>query len=269
MKRAAGTSRIAEAFDRSRTENRAALLTYLTLGYPSPEKSMDLVEVAVASGADLVELGVPFSDPLADGPVIQRATHLALQRGTTVGRCLEMAQDLRARGIAAPFVFMGYFNPILAYGQDAFCRACYEAQVDGLLVPDLPPEEGTELERACQRYGLALVYLLAPTSTPERIRLVTERSNGFVYLVSVAGVTGPRNRLDDDLISFVSHVRAVTDKPLAVGFGISTPAQAQTVAGFADGVVVGSAIVRLAEATDGITRIASLVDSLRQAAVRG
>ena len=264
-----GTQRIAEIFKRSRVENRAALLAYLTLGYPSRKRSLALVEAAVAGGADLVELGIPFSDPLADGAVIQRATHLALQQGTTVARCLEMATSLRKRGIVVPFVFMGYYNPILSFGEDAFCRACHEANVDGLIVPDLPPEEGGELEIACRRHGLALVYLLAPTSTPNRIRVVTERSSGFVYLVSVAGVTGPRKNLGHDLGSFVSRVRAVTAKPLAVGFGISTPAQAEKVAVLADGVVVGSALVRLAEETDGSAMVTSLVSSLREAVARG
>ena len=263
-----GMQRIAKTFKQSQVENRAALLTYLTLGYPSPKRSLALIEAAVAGGADLVELGVPFSDPLADGPVIQRATHLALQQGTTVGGCLEMATSLRKRGIMVPFVFMGYYNPILAYGEDAFCRACHTANVDGLIVPDLPPEEGGGLEKACRRHGLALIYLLAPTSTPDRIRVVTERSSGFVYLVSVAGVTGPRKNLGDDLGSFVSRVRAVTDKPLAVGFGISTPAQAGKVAALADGVVVGSALVRLAEAPDGGAMVTSLVSSVRQAVAR-
>lgn len=262
-----GAGRIVAAFGRARAENRAALIPYLTLGYPTPEMSLALAEAAVAGGADLLELGVPFSDPLADGPVIQRATHMALGQGITVARCLEMARSLRQREIMVPLIFMGYYNPILSYGEEAFCRACYEVHVDGLIVPDLPPEEGQGLEKACQAYGLALIYLLAPTSTPERIRLVTERSGGFVYLVSVAGITGPRERLPSDLDAFVRRVRAVTDKPLAVGFGISTPEQAAQVAALADGVVVGSALVRLAEEADGREKVKSLVGGLRHATV--
>jgi tryptophan synthase alpha chain len=160
---------------------------------------------------------------------------------------------------------MGYYNPILAYGQESFCRDCRQTGVDGLIVPDLPPEEAAGLEGACREHGLALIYLLAPTSTPERIRLVTERSQGFVYLVSVAGITGPRESLPADLGAFVRRVREATDKPLAVGFGISTPAQAGQVAALADGVVVGSALVRLAERADGAAKIAALVSELRQA----
>jgi len=260
-----GVQRIAAVFEGTRAENRAALMPYLPLGYPTPETSLAMVEVVVAGGADMLELGVPFSDPLADGPTIQGATHVALQQGMTVARCLEMAQELRQRGTTLPFIFMGYYNPILAYGEESFCRACREIGVDGLIVPDLPPGEGEMLERACRQHGLALIYLLAPTSTPDRVRLVTERSQGFVYLVSVAGITGARGSLPPDLAAFVDRVRAVTDKPLAVGFGISTPEQAGQVAALADGVIVGSALVRLTGETDGREKVKAFVAGLRQA----
>ena len=260
-----GVGRINSVFEQTHAENRAALMPYLTLGYPTPEESLALVEAAVAGGADLLELGVPFSDPLADGPVIQRATHAARLQGVTVARCLEMAQELRRRGIVVPFVFMGYYNPILAYGEEAFCRACCEVNVDGLIVPDLPPEEGGDLEEACRRYGLALIYLLAPTSTLDRVRLVVERSQGFVYLVSITGTTGPRDRLPPDLAGFVNRVRTMTNTPLAVGFGISTPEQAGRVAALADGVIVGSALLRLAAGTDRERKVRSFVSQLRDA----
>lgn len=261
-----GTQRIASLFQQARAENRAALIPYLTLGYPTLETSLHLAEAAIAGGADLLELGVPFTDPLADGPVIQRATHVALQQGMTVARCLEMARRLRQHDPSIPFIFMGYYNPILTYGEEAFCRACCEASVDGLIVPDLPPEEGRTLEAACCEYNLALIYLLAPTSTPDRIRLVTEHSRGFVYLVSVTGITGSRDRLPPDLAAFVKRVRTVTDKPLAVGFGISTPEQAAQVAALADGVIVGSALVCLAEEEHAPEKIQSFVVELRDAA---
>jgi tryptophan synthase alpha chain len=262
-----GVQRIAAVF--ARTEGRAALMPYLTLGYPTPAASSALVEAAIAAGADLLELGVPFSDPLADGPTIQRATHVALQQGMTVARCLERVADLRARGLATPFLLMGYYNPILAHGEAAFCHACRTAGVDGLIVPDLPPEEGKALEAACRQHGLALVYLLTPASPPARIRLVTDRSQGFVYLVSVTGITGARERLPTDLAAFVARVRAETDKPLAVGFGISTAEQAQQVAALADGVIVGSAVVRLATESDGVERVRSFVARLHRAMTRG
>jgi tryptophan synthase alpha chain len=264
MSKSNGVQRIAAVFERTRAENRAALMPYLALGHPTPEASLESIKMTLAGGADLLELGLPFSDPLADGPVIQRATHMALQQGTTVARCLEMVRDLRQGGVVIPLIFMGYYNPILAYGKEAFCRACSEVQIDGLIVPDLPPEEGVRLEKACNRHGLALIYLLAPTSTPERIRLVSERSQGFVYLVSVTGTTGAREQLAADLAAFVERVRAVTEKPLAVGFGISTADQARQVADLADGVIVGSALVRLAEEKAG-ERINSFVTELRQA----
>lgn len=260
-----GVQRIAAVFEGTRAEHRAALMPYLALGYPTPETSLEMVEAAVAGGADMLELGVPFSDPLADGPTIQRATHVALQQGMTVVRCLETAQELRQRGITLPFIFMGYYNPILAYGEESFCRACCEVGVDGLIVPDLPPGEGETLERACRQHGLALIYLLAPTSTPDRVQLVTGRSQGFVYLVSVVGITGARGQLPPDLAAFVGRVRAVTDKPLAVGFGISTPEQAGQVAALVDGVIVGSALVRLAGETDGIEKVKTFVAELRRA----
>jgi tryptophan synthase alpha chain len=263
-----GVERIARVFKTARSDNRAALLPYLTLGYPTPSALMDLAEAVVGSGADILELGIPFSDPLADGPVVQQATQIALQQGITTARCLEMAHRLRMRGIMVPFVFMGYYNPILAFGEEAFCRACRDAKVDGLIVPDLPPEEDAQLVEACRENELALIYLLAPTSTPERIQLVTERSQGFVYLVSVTGVTGARKQLPSDLARFVSRVRSVTDKPLAVGFGISTPEQTRLVARHADGVIVGSALLKLCQGKNGPERAASFIHSLSRGVKR-
>ncbi|MBN1889053.1 MAG: tryptophan synthase subunit alpha [Thermoflexales bacterium] len=263
MENARGVQTITAAFARAKAQNRAALMPYAVLGYPTPEASLAVVEAAVAGGADVVELGVPFSDPLADGPIIQAATQRALEQGTSVPACLEAVRALRSRGLATPFMLMGYYNPILAYGEEAFCQACQAVGADGLIVPDLPPEEGAGLEEACRARGLALVYLLAPTSPPERVQLVAEHSQGFVYLVSVAGITGARDRLPPNLADFVRRVRALTSKPLAVGFGISTPAQAAQVAALADGVIVGSAVVRRAGEPDGPAQVRAFVHSLR------
>jgi len=260
-----GVQHIAAAFERTRSEQRAALIPYVTLGHPTLEISLTLATAAIESGADLLELGVPFSDPLADGPVIQRATQSALNQGVTVVRCLELAQTLRQQKPEIPLLFMGYANPILTYGEEAFCRACTVAGVDGLIVPDLPPEEGRGLEAACRHHGLALVYLLAPTSTPQRVELVAQRSRGFVYLVSITGTTGSRDRLPADLPAFVERVRAATDKPLAVGFGIATAQQAGLVAVLADGVIVGSALVGLAEQVNAESKVRSFVADLRAA----
>jgi tryptophan synthase alpha chain len=260
---------IAEAFARAKAEGRAALMPYLTLGYPTPGLSLELVEAAVAGGADLVELGIPFSDPLADGPTIQRATHLALQQGMTVPRCLEMAAELRARGVRVPLLFMGYLNPILAYGIETFVQDSAQAGINGFIIPDLPPEEASEIEAACRHSGLALVYLLAPTSTEERVALVAERSQGFVYLVSLVGVTGARDALPPGLVEFVGRVRQATEMPLAVGFGISTPAQARRVGELADGVVVGSAILRLVEDEAAVKQPARKVEDFVRSLRRG
>jgi tryptophan synthase alpha chain len=269
MTGADGVERIREVFHQAHCAERAALMPYLPLGFPTPERSLELAESAVAAGADMLELGVPFSDPLADGPTIQHATQVALEQGISLPRCLDIVRVLRDRGITTPFLLMGYVNPILAYGQAAFCRDCREAGGDGLIVPDLPPEEGGTLERICRANGLALVYLLAPTSPPERIKLVTARSTGFVYLVSVTGTTGAREGLPDDLADFVARVRSVTDKPLAVGFGISTQKQAGQVAALADGVIVGSALVKRAGRPDAIAAVHQFVRELRLAVAPG
>jgi tryptophan synthase alpha chain len=253
-----GTQRIAQAFQ----NNHTAFMPYAVLGYPTPDDSLQVVQTLVASGADLLELGLPFSDPLADGPAIQAATHQALEHGVTTADCISMVADLRARGITTPALLMGYVNPILAYGVDRFVADSAAAGVDGFIVPDLPPEEAGELQAACGQHDLALVYLLAPTSPVERIELVTERSQGFVYLVSLTGVTGERDSLPPGLADFVRRVRAVTDKPLAVGFGIGSGKQARAVAQLADGVIVGSALVRRAgQSLESLRQLASEIRS--------
>lgn len=260
-----GKQRIAAAFKVAGSQKRAAVMPYLALGYPSPEESLEMVRAAVQGGADLIELGAPFSDPLADGPIIQQATQVALGKGMTLQRCLDMAQSLRGYGITTPFILMGYINPILAYGQERFCRACAGAGIDGLIVPDLPPEEGDVLENACRQNGLALIYLLAPTSRPERVDLVAAHSEGFVYLVAVKGVTGPREQISPDLEAFVKRVRTATNKPLAIGFGISNTQQARQAAVLADGVIVGSTLVRLSGEENGPQKVRDFVKSLYNA----
>ncbi|MEA3345402.1 MAG: tryptophan synthase subunit alpha [Chloroflexota bacterium] len=257
---------MAQAFSGARSEGRAALIPYLPLGFPTPGESLELVGALAEGGADIIELGIPFSDPLADGSTIQRATHAALQQGMTLSRCLEMAAQVRDRGVKVPLLFMGYLNPILAYGPERFIRACREVGVDGLIVADLPPEEADELEGACHAEERALVYLLAPTSTPARVTLIAGRSTGFVYLVSVTGVTGAREGLPAGLSDRVRLVREVTDKPVAVGFGIAGGAQARAVGQLADGIVVGSAIVERAGWDEGARQaVRDFVRSLRDA----
>jgi tryptophan synthase alpha chain len=244
--------------------NSKALIAYITVGYPSIKATLDVVPLLAELGCDIVELGIPFSDPLADGATIQKASFDALHNGVTPQICLEVAGKLRQK-TGIPLVFMSYYNPVFNHGIVKFVETCSTAKVDGLIIPDLPPEEGADLEKIIGKSGIDLIYLLAPTSTPERVRLVTEHSSGFVYLVSVAGVTGARNKLPANLESFVRRVRTRSNKPLCVGFGISTPEQAREVAQYADGVIVGSRLVQLMETQNWQQDISKFVISLRTA----
>ena len=247
------------------SQGHKALIAYITVGYPSIEATLKVVPILASSGCDIVELGIPFSDPVADGVTIQRASFHALQNGVTPKVCLEVAKELSQKA-QIPLVFMTYFNPVFNYGLEKFCNACASSGVSGLIIPDLPPEEGAELETITQRHGLDLIYLLAPTSTQERVRLVAERSRGFIYLVSVTGVTGARNKLSAGLGIFVAKVRQVATQPLCVGFGISTPEQAGQVARIADGVIVGSRLIQLMEAEGNfISTVSNFAKGLRQA----
>lgn len=234
-------SRISAAFA-PKSSRRAALMPYFTLGYPDRATSLAVVE-AIAPYSDLLELGVPFSDPLADGPTIQHSTQVALEQGVTSRACLDMVRELRRRGVTPPILLLGYYNPILAYGEAAYARDAAAAGVDGLIVPDLPPEEADSLVTTLTAEGLVLIHFLAPTSSPDRVRTVLRQAQGFIYMVSVTGVTGARAQVSANLEQFVRQVRAQTDIPLAVGFGVSTPAQAGQIGQFADGVIVGSALI--------------------------
>ena len=222
-------------------------MPYFTLGYPDFGTSLDVVQACTKAGADLMELGIPFSDPLADGPTIQHSTQVALENGMTVGRCLEAVRTLRDRGVEIPFMLMGHYNPVLAYSVERFVEESAELGANGFIIPDLPPEEAGELEALCRELGLALSYLLAPNSTEGRIKLVCKKSAGFTYLVSVTGVTGVRETLPTNLTNFIQRVRAYARTPLAVGFGISTPEQTRAVGNIADGVIVGSALIKVVD----------------------
>ncbi len=260
-----GRDHITAAFQNARQSQMAALMPYFTLGYPNRQTSLDII-TAIAPYSDLLELGVPFSDPLADGPTIQRSTQIALENGTTTAVCLEMVRELRQRGVTVPIMLMGYYNPALAYGPARYVPDALAAGVDGFIIPDLPPEEAGELEALVNEAGLALIYFLAPTSNKSRIQLVTQRARGFIYLVSVTGVTGARPSMQTDLSGFVQRVRQETDMPLAVGFGIGTPQQAAQIGQLADGVIVGSALINAAassEAAADFTR--TLREALRDA----
>jgi len=239
-----GRQRIEALFARTKAEGRAAFLPYHAMGFPSREATLEVIQSLAAAGADAFEIGIPHSDPLADGPTNQAATYAAITQGTTVADCLAMVRELRASGVSQPFFAMSYINPLMAYGVEAFVRDAVAAGIDGLIVPDLPPEEATFIEQPAQAAGLATIYMLAPTSTPERIRLVAQHATGFIYMVSVTGITGARTELSPDLAGFVARVRRETNLPLAIGFGIGTGAQAAQVAKIAEGVIVGSALVK-------------------------
>ena len=230
-------NRIEKAF-----QNKPIFMPYFPLGYPDLHTSIDVIEAMAKNGADLMEVGLSFSDPLADGPVIQHATQIALENGITVRKSLEAVKKLRARGVDIPLILMGYYNPMLAYGLEKFVRDAIEAGADGFIIPDLPPEEAGEFEMVAK--DLPLIKMLAPTTPSERMELVARDTKGFIYLVSVTGVTGARTSLSDELGDLITRVREHTSAPVCVGFGIGTPEQAREVGALADGVIVGSACVK-------------------------
>ncbi|MBV7332136.1 tryptophan synthase subunit alpha [Chloroflexi bacterium TSY] len=263
-----GEERISAVFKELNRSGKAAFMPYHAMGYPTRAKSLEVIQTLAAEGADLFEIGIPFSDPLADGPTIQAATYTALMQGTTTTDSLAMVRELRERGVEQPFCAMVYYNPIYAYGIERFVQDGMEAGIDGLIVPDLPPEEAEEIETACRKAGLATSYLVAPTSTDERIKLVTDHCSGFVYIVSVVGITGARREVPPTLTGFVERVRRHTDLPLAVGFGIGTGEQAATVAEIAEGVIVGSALVKAA-GEEGLEPVRALGAELAAGAHKG
>lgn len=258
-----GLQRITEAFDLAATDHKAALMPYFTLGFPNPETSLQVIQ-AISHYSHLIELGVPFSDPIADGPTIQRSSQLALEQGVTSRGCLDMVRELRDRGVDTPALLMGYYNPIMAYGEEQYVRDAAAAGVDGLIIPDLPPEEADVIAEASDRAGLALIYFLAPTSDRGRIRLVLDRAKGFIYMVSVTGVTGAQASLHADLRDFVERLKDQTEVNIAVGFGIAGPEQAVKVSEYADGIIVGSALIDTVDAaTDKAGAAQAFVKDLR------
>ena len=248
MSAAIGTkaTRIARMFDDLKRSGRKGLIAFLTAGDPSPERTPALVEALERGGADLIELGVPFSDPIADGPVIQRAGQRALAAGTKLRKVLEIAAEIRRRS-EIPLLLFTYLNPVMRYGVDALARDAAACGIDGCLLTDASVEEAGVYVAAMRRHNLDTVFLAAPTSTERRLRLVAQYSTGFVYLVSRAGVTGARASLSDAVKPLVRSMRVVTDLPLAVGFGVSRPEHVAELGGLVEAVVVGSAIVHVIE----------------------
>jgi len=249
---------VRKAFVKAQAEGRRAVIPYLTAGYPSPEGFLNFAQ-GLAEEADLFEVGLPFSDPLGDGPVIQRASEAALQQGVRTKKVLELVEKLSGK-TDVPLLLMTYTNPVLAYGKERFFKDFAEAGVKGVILPDLPPDEDPEVAEAAREAGLATVFLLAPTSTDRRIEVVTGYTTGFVYAVSVTGVTGARDRLPEEIGALVRRVKAKTELPVAIGFGISGEETARQAAlAGADGVVVGSALIRAIEAGEDPRRVLQAV----------
>jgi len=244
-------NRIENAF-----KNKPIFMPYFPLGYPDLETSIDVIEALAKNGADLIEVGLSFSDPLADGPVIQHATQIALEKGITVKKSLAAVAELRKRGVDIPLILMGYYNPMLAYGLEKFIHDARVAGADGFIIPDLPMEEAEEFETLLNAgrvdgddlppsyRDLPLIQMLAPTSPNERMEMIARNAKGFIYLVSVTGVTGARTSISEGLGDLIARVREHTSAPVCVGFGISTPEQAAQVGALADGVILGSACVK-------------------------
>ncbi len=261
-------TRIGHLFETLASQGRKGLIAYLTVGDPSPEQTPALVEALVRGGADLIELGVPFSDPIADGPVIQAAGERALKAGTTLRRVLEVAAEIRAKS-EVPLLLFTYLNPVVRYGLERLARDAAAAGIDGCLLTDASVEEAGEYVAAMHRHGLDTVFLAAPTSTERRLKLVAQYSTGFVYLVSRTGVTGERESLSAAVTPLVEAVRAVTNLPLAVGFGISKPEHVAELGRQVEAVVVGSAIVRLIERNAGNASLEIQLESFVRELKRG
>ena len=261
-------SRIATTFAALRARNETALIPFLMAGDPDLDTTLRLAHAVEENGADLLEIGIPFSDPIADGPVLQRSAERALQHGTSLPRILELVQEFR-RTSNLPVILFGYYNPIFRYGPQRFAADARRAGADACLVVDLPPEEADELQTCTDASGLDMIFLLAPTSGKDRIRKIVARARGFVYYVSLTGVTGARTSLPTNLEAMVSSLRKSTSLPIGVGFGISSPAHAAAVGAFSDAVIVGSAIMKLVEdhRDDGhaVELVGRFVASLKEA----
>ncbi len=243
-----GAPRIEAAFAAGRAAARPLVIPFITAGFPAADATGPIVMAMAAAGADIVEIGMPFSDPLADGPTIQRSSEVALRNGTTVAGTLGVVGDLRARGLSTPVVLMGYLNPLLAYGLERFLADAVAAGVDGLIVPDLPPDEAADYLEGCRQHGLSATFLVAPNAPDDRVVKVDEASTHFNYCVTVTGVTGARSDVEERTIEFLQRVRRLATKPFVVGFGIKRGTHVTALGPHADGIVVGSAVIDAIEA---------------------
>ena len=261
-------TRIADTFTQLRARGEVGLIPFITAGDPDLETTFALVHEMARQGADIIELGVPFSDPMADGPTLQRAAERALQHGTSLSHVFELVRRVR-QSLTIPILLFGYYNPIWRYGGERFAADARQAGVDGVLCVDLPPEEAEELKRETDRHDLDMIFLLAPTSSPDRAQKVLARARGFIYYVAVTGVTGVRSALPADLSDMVRRIRAISPVPVGVGFGISSAEHAVQVAGVADAAIVGSAISQVIEQSLGrpdlVPRVGALIAELKTA----
>ncbi|MQG18538.1 MAG: tryptophan synthase subunit alpha [SAR202 cluster bacterium] len=238
------TNRIDQIIQKSKQSSEMVISSFITVGFPNKNQSIEIASTLLNNQVDLIELGMPFSDPIAEGPTIQKTSQIALSQGIGIDSCLEAATIVRKSNSQAGIILMGYFNPILKYGLQKFVQKAACSKVDGIIIPDLPIEESSELRMICKQYDIHLIPLIAPTSTPERIDRICEKADGFIYCVSVKGVTGARKKLDyDNLKLFVNKIREKTNLPILIGFGISTPEQVEQISKFADGVIVGSSLL--------------------------
>ena len=261
-------TRIADTFTQLRARREVGLIPFITAGDPDLETTFALVHEMARQGADIIELGVPFSDPMADGPTLQRAAERALRHGTSLSHVFELVRRVR-QSLTIPILLFGYYNPIWRYGGERFAADARQAGVDGVLCVDLPPEEAEELKRETDRHDLDMIFLLAPTSSPDRAQKVLARARGFIYYVAVTGVTGVRSTLPADLSDIVRRIRAISPVPVGVGFGISSAEHAVQVAGVADAAIVGSAISQVIEQSLGrpdlVPRVGALIAELKTA----
>ncbi len=238
------TNRIDQIIKESKKSSKIIISSFLTVGFPNKNKSIEVASKLLKNEVDIIELGMPFSDPIAEGPTIQKTSQIALSQGISVETCIEAAKKVRSSNNRAGIVLMGYFNPILKYGLNNFVKKSSLSGVDGIIIPDLPIEESDQIRIICNKYGIHLIPLIAPTSTPQRIDNICKKASGFIYCVSVKGVTGARKNLDyEGLKLFVTQIRKKTNLPLLIGFGISTSDQVKQISEFADGVIVGSSLL--------------------------
>ena len=258
-------NRIDRKFRDLKSENKKAFIAYVTAGDPGLGMTERIVLTLEKSGVDIIELGIPFSDPLADGPTIQAASQRALEKGVSLAKIFKMVSSLR-RKTGIPLVLMTYYNPVLRYSLAKFFKSCRDCGVDGVIVPDLPYEEAKDMIGLGKKNGVATIFLVAPTSTRQRIKKISKISKGFIYYVSLTGVTGARAELPTEVVSNIKSIKALTDKPVAVGFGVSTPVQAKKLAKVADGVIIGSAIVKIiGERKEILARVSRFAKGIAEA----